>query len=129
MIPKSIPNHATWAMYFIDHKKKFTTSMSSVYSQTGIVFGSTYPPSIITIIAMAFVGGTVQGSNRLLLDEIVPPIALLFTLLLIYFLYKYSKSITTWIQCLKRENHDDHNNQQKIKYEQLTTVEEDERVF
>lgn len=122
VIPKTIPNHATWAMYFIDHKVKFSTSLSSVYSQTGIVFGSTYPPSIITIIAMTFVGGTVQGSNRLLLDQIVPPIALLFALLLIYCLYKCSKSIA-WSQCLKRENHD-HN--QQIKYVQLTTMEEDD---
>lgn len=124
VIPKTIPNHATWIMYFIDHKLKFSYFSSSVYSQTGIVFGSTYPPSIITIIAMSFVGGTLQGSNRLLLDQIVPPIALLFALLFIYSLYKCSKSIA-WGQCFKRDDHDHSNHQ--IKYAQLTTMEEDER--
>ena len=124
VIPKTIPNHSSWFMYFIDHKLKYSHSSFGVYSQTGLVFGSTYQPSIITIIAMSFVGGTLQGSNRLLLDQIVPPIALLFALLLIYSLFKCSKSIA-WSQCFKKEDHD-YNNQQ-IKYAQLTTMEEDER--
>ena len=76
-------------MYYINHKLPYSTFSLDVYSQTGFFFGTRSPPSIITVITMAMLGGTFQASNRAFLDTVVPPIAILFAMLLLYLIYKY----------------------------------------
>ena len=70
-------------MYYINHKLPYSTFSLDVYSQTGFFFGTRSPPSIVTVITMAILGGTFQASNRVFLDTVVPPIAILFALLLL----------------------------------------------
>jgi len=105
-------------MYFFDHKLKHSTFTLDLYSQTGFVFGSSMAPSSITLMFMAIYGGTFQGSNRFLLDMIVPPIAILFALLFIYFMYRCSRIIAS-SKYFNKEDHD------QIKYVQLTTMDDD----
>ena len=106
-------------MYYISHKLPYSTFSLDVYSQTGFFFGTRSPPSIVTVITMAIIGGTFQASNRAILDIVVPPIAILFALLLIYLIYKCSRTIASSPYCNKLGDTN------TIKYVELQTVEDD----
>lgn len=121
MIPKVIPNHAVWGMYYINHKLPYSTFSLDVYSQTGFFFGTRSPPSIVTVITMAMLGGTFQASNRVFLDTVVPPIAILFALLLLYLIYKCSRAIASSTYCSKSDI-------ALVKYSELLQTADDDDV-
>lgn len=78
-------------------------------------------PTLLTAFIMTIVGGTTQGSNRFLSELVASAVALFFALLLAFSLYRCTKIIASSQYCKKEE--DDGN--EKIKYVQLSTMEED----
>lgn len=77
-------------------------------------------PTLLTAFIMTIVGGTTQGSNRFLSELVASAVALFFALLLAFSLYRCTKIIASSQYCNKEED-----GNEKIKYVQLSTMEED----